>query len=447
MAGLECGAAINLDEAVRMFQKLLPPEDFNTREGVTTAMVYTPWIVTWLMIYQCLNGASLADAVGVLAGMDDDLVPKNKRIREKTVSANTGAYSGARSRLNVEAAEYAADQVFDGLMAHGASASTMGERRTFLVDGSTLGLAMVDSLREAYPPPKNQHGPGHRPALRLLAAHELTTGTMIRPEIGQINGAKAIGEVEMAGPLLERLPKNSIVIGDRNFGIFLLAWKASQTGHDFLLRLTQVRFKALVRKAKQVGPGAWQLTWEPSPWDRKYNPGLPGDATISVRLHEVRVSDNLTLWLVTSLDANGTTLATMYHERLHIETDLRDFKQTLGLGVLCSHSPEMIRKELATATIAYNLVVLIRKLAAAEVQVEPRRLSFARVCSLVRVLLLQRMSALEPAQAQEHIDQVLRMAGQCKIPHRPGRSYPRQAFAKPTKYPRRTINRVTKPLK
>jgi hypothetical protein len=70
-----------------------------------------------------------------------------------------------------------------------------------------------------------------------------------------------------------------------------------------------------------------------------------------------------------------------------IETDLRDLKQALRLEVLGSRSPAMIRKELAAATVAYNLVVLTRELAAARAEVEPRSLSFSRICSLVKVLL------------------------------------------------------------
>lgn len=352
MAAGEGDAVIGLDEAVRIFQKLVPPEGFNARQGATTAMVYTPWIVAWLMIYQRLNGAAtLADAVTELAGMDGDLVPENKRTREKTVSANTGAYAGARGRLKAEAAEDAADRVSDALMARAEPATAAGGRRAFLVDGSTLALAPVDC------------------------------------------------------------------------------------------------FRALVRRAESAGPGVWRLAWSPSPWDRKHNPGLPADAVLSVRLHEVRICETLTLWLVTSLDDAGTVLATMYHGRQDVETDLRDLKQTLRLEVLRSRSPAMIRKELAAATVAYNLVVLTRKLAAARAKVKPRSLSFARVCSLVKVLLRQQPSDLEPARTQERIEQVLRMAAQCKIPNRPGRSDPREVFWKPTKYPRRQQNQVTKPKK
>ncbi len=448
MVAGEVAPSIGLDEAVRIFQKLVPPEEFNARQGVTPAMVYTPWIVAWLMIYQRLNGdATLADAVAELAAMDGDLVPDNKRTRHKTVSANTGAYAVARGRLKAEAAEDAADRVSEALIARASPSAAAGGRRVFLVDGSTLALAPLDGLRRAFPPPANQHGPSHRPALRLVAAHDLATGTAIRPEVGQLNGPKAIGEVEMAGPLLARLPANSVIVGDRNFGIFLMAWLAARAGHGFLVRLTEVRFRALARRARATGPGAWELTWTPSAWDRKHNPGLPAGAALAVRLHEVRICETLTLWLVTDLDADGATLAGIYHGRQNIETDLRDLKQTLRLEVLRSRSPEMIRKELAAATVAYNLVVLTRDLAAARAGVEPRRLSFARVCSLVKVLLRQPAGDLEPARAGARIEQLLRMAAQCKIPHRPGRSFPREVFWKPTKYPRRKQNQETKPTK
>ena len=440
MVAGEGEAVIDLDQAVRIFQKLVPPEEFNAREGVTKAMVYTPWIVAWLMVSQRLNGAAtLADAVTELAGMDGDLVPENKRTRQKTVSANTGAYSGARSRLRVEAAEDAADRVSEVLIAR----VTSGGRRAFLVDGSTLALAPVEGLRQAYPPPRNQHGPSHRPALRLVSAHDLTTGTAVRPEIGQLNGPKALGEVEMAAPILARLPKNSVIVGDRNFGIFFLAWLASRADHDFLVRLTKARFQALVRRAESIEPGTWRLAWSPSPWDRKHNPGLPADAVLAVRLHEVRICATLTLWLVTSLDDDAAALSTLYHGRQHVETDLRDLKQTLRLEVLGSRSPAMIRKELAAATVAYNLVVLTRKLAATRAQVEPRRLSFARVRSLVKGLLSHQCCGPELDRMPERIEQVLRMAAQCKIPNRPDRSYPREVFWKPTKYPRRQQNQVT----
>jgi hypothetical protein len=43
--------AVNLGQAVRMFQELVPPRSLHSHRPPTSATVYTPWIVAWLMIY------------------------------------------------------------------------------------------------------------------------------------------------------------------------------------------------------------------------------------------------------------------------------------------------------------------------------------------------------------------------------------------------------------
>ena len=189
------------------------------------------------------------------------------------------------------------------------------------------------------------------------------------------------------------------------------------------------------------------MTWRPSRGERKSHPTLPAEAAVSVRLQEVRVSDQLTLWLVSSLAAAGDVLAELYRSRQTIETDLRDLKQTLRLDEIRGRSVDLVQKELAAASIAYNLVILVRRLAAARVKVEPRRLSFSRVWALVKVLLLESPAASDPIQAQKRIDQVLRMAGQCKLANRPGRQYPRTIITRRRKFPERIPKNDTGPKK
>jgi hypothetical protein len=436
-------SALDLDQAVRIFHKLVPVQGFNALQSPNSRAVYTPWIVAWLMVYQRLNGgATLADALAEVARLDDDLLPDNKRTRERSLSANTGGYSRARKRLDVENLEDAADQVTASMIDQ--APPSLGDRRVFVLDGSTLSLAPTKSLRQAFPPGKNQHGESHWPVLRLVTAHELSSGAALRPEIGQMRGPKAIGEVELAAALLLRIPKGSVLLGDRNLGIFASSWQTQQAGHYFLWRLTGPRFRSLQRKAKSVGPGEWELVWKPSPYERRQHPHLPADAAVRVRLHEVRISDKLTLWLVTTLSEPGVVLAEVYRSRGHIETDLRELKQTLSLEEIRGQTPEMVRKELGAATIAYNLVVLIRRVAAEQAKVEPRRLSFSRVWSLVKGLLQQPVQGVDPAKVEQRIDQVLRMAGQCKLANRPGRNYPRKVIPRRRKFPQKRLNENTK---
>ena len=50
--------------------------------------------------------------------------------------------------------------------------------------------------------------------------------------------------------------------------------------------------------------------------------------------------------------------------RLDVETDIRDVKITLKTDDLLSKSVDMLKKEIAMAFVAYNLVVQVRRLAA-----------------------------------------------------------------------------------
>jgi hypothetical protein len=225
-------------------------------------------------------------------------------------------------------------------------------------------------------------------------------------------------------------------LADRNFGVFAFAYAAKKAGHDVVLRLTQTRFRAWVKSAKSVGPGVWQLCWKPSRWDRKSHPDLPADAKVSIRLHETVISKSLTLWLATTLPNPREELASLYKLRQDVETDIRNVKVTLKVEELRGQSVEMVNKELSAAMVAYNLVVQVRRLAAARAGVEPRRLSFTGVWSLVKVVLLSE-NAWSLAEWSEKLEWVLRGAAQRKVPERPGRSYPRTVLRRARKFPDR----------
>jgi hypothetical protein len=228
------------------------------------------------------------------------------------------------------------------------------------------------------------------------------------------------------------------MLADRNFGVFAFAWAATQEGHDALLRLTKGRFNALVKKAKPAGAGKWELTWRPSAWDRKAHPELPPGAEVKGWLHEVKVSEKLTLWLFTTLDGTGAELAGLYRRRQDVETDIRDLKETLCLGEMTCKTVAMVEKELAAATLAYNLANQVRRLAAQRLGLEPRRLSFAGTWSLLKAFAAGLLENKTEEEAQAAFERLLRGAGQRKLPNRPaGRSYPREVHARRRKFPTR----------
>ena len=421
-----------------LFRKLLPPRLLNDLDPRAPQAAYTPWVVTWLLIYQRLHGnPSLNDAVAEFTQrFARQAVPDRKRVRDGTLSANTGAYSLARSELDARVLYWAAQNVFDSLVA-GYPASWRG-RRAFILDGSTVQLAPSLELRAAFPPASNQHGGSPWPLLHLVVAHELRSGLAVLPQYGPKYGPNAASELSLALGLLARLPGGSILLADRNFGVFAFAWAAGHTGHDVLLRLTQARFNALRKKAAEVGPGKWQLCWRPSAWDRKAHPGLPPGAEVNGWLYEVRVSERLTLWLFTTLEGTAEEFAGLYHNRQDVETDIRDLKETLALGEMTGKSVAMVEKELVAAALAYNLANQVRRLAAARLGQEPRRLSFAGVWSLLKAFLAGVGEGQTAAEAEAAFERLLRAAGQRKLPRRArGRSYPRQVLPRGRKFPTR----------
>ena len=427
-------------EAFQRFCGLLDPEAINARQPMGPATVYTPWVVIWLLVYQRLHAnASLADAVAELL-RSTDVLPSNRRVDERTLSANTSAYSNARSRLRADIPEHVADHVFETLVA--ATPPSFGNRRAFAVDGTTITLAPTPELKQAFPPATNGSGTSAWPVWHWVVAHELSSGCAIRPETGPMYGPAAISELALGTRLLPRIPARSVLLADRNFGVFAFIHAAKGAGHDVVSRLTELRFRAWVKAATVISTGVWKLRWEPSRWDRKSHPDLPTDAYVPVWLHEVVISASLTLWLVTTFESTGEELAALYHHRQDVETDIRDVKRTLKLEELRGQSVAMVQKELSAGVVAYNLVVQVRRLAASRAGVAPRRLSFAGVWSLVKVILLSGNEWSLP-QWEEKFEWVLRGAAQRKVPDRPGRSYPRTVIRRARKFPNRP--RMTPP--
>jgi len=272
-------------QALRQFDALLDRKLLDALQPSGPNAVYTTAVVVLLLIYQRLRGnASLGLAVSqymdALQGSSC-----NRRVTEGTLSANTAGYSRARSRLEVKTAERVCDLMYEKLTA--TTEPSYAGRRVYILDGTTVTLPPEPALKRAFPPAPNQHGASHWPVCHLLMAHELASGCALRPEIGAMYGPERVGELTLAVRLLPRLPPHSVLLADRNFGVFAYVFAAVTGGHDVLVRMTEKRFQSLRRSATPCGPGEWTLLWKPSRWDRSSHPELPDEACVPIRLHEV----------------------------------------------------------------------------------------------------------------------------------------------------------------
>lgn len=397
------------------------------------AAIYTASVVLWLLVYQRLKkNATLQVAVKQLIESAPQLCRDNKRIRQKSLSAKTGSYSDARQRLPLEVAEWFASHLSNSIVA--TAPPSLGNRRAFLIDGTTMTLAPEKELRAAFPPASNQHGEGVWPVALLLVAHELESGCAMLPEMGPMYGPNAISEVKLVRNCFRRLPPGSIVIGDVNFGIYSVVWEAVQAGQMPLFRLSESRFAALCRQGRLECQGenwkTWKVRWKPTSKDRRSNPDLPVDAVLEVLVHEVVINPKLTLRLVTLLSESAPLVADLYGQRWEVEVDIRNVKVVLDTESIRARSEEMFRKELLTSMAAYNLVVQVRRQAARLAKVPVKKLSFTGVWTTFRQFLLTHLHK-DPATWRERFELTLRYAMRDTLPNRPGRKFER------TVYPRR----------
>jgi hypothetical protein len=419
-----------LSSAVELLRRIIPEDDFPAYSlEVSPATVYTTLVTLWMLTLQRLGGGkSMAAIIKEVLTYNRDLLPDNKRVREGTLSENSGAYSEARKRLPLSTVRAFAERVSQSLIDQ--SPSWFEGRRGFIIDGTTMTLSPTSSLCDVYPPATNQHGETVWPVMMLMVAHELQSGCALVPEFGAMYGPNNTSEARQAAAIGRRISKGSLILADSGFGIFSVAHAMIGGGHDILFRVTKSRFKSMRRHVESIDKTdrdvSSRLIWTPSPKDRVTNPDLPADASIAVELHEVELENGETLYLVTTLDVPSAMAAEFYCRRYDVEHDIRDMKVTLGIENIRAKSDAMVQKELLCSVVAYNLVVALRREAAKIKKVPPRRLSFTGVWTTMQTYLLRQ----PPCSAQEwqaRYERALKSASNAKLPNRPGRSYPRKA--------------------
>ena len=401
--------------------------------------IFTAAVVIWLMILQRLQpNGSLATAVdALLEGAADGLLSNCERARRKRISHRTGGYSHARQRLP----KVLCRQVVRELVVRLREMLNPGSPQlTYVLDGSSLELESSAALQKAYPPAENPHGRGHWPVLRMLVLHELETGLAEEPQWGPMYGAEASSEQGLAEAAMDALVPGSIVMGDRNFGVFTIAWAAQQRGLESVVRLTVQRARKLMGGAiSQVGD--WPVCWRVSRWDGRRRGGLPREAAVDGRLLAARIGRGKSkewLFLFSTLAWPPEEVLALYSKRWRIETDLRSLKRTVQLQHVAARKPSMMEKEILTAVAAYNLIRAVMALAARRHNLSPRQLSFTFVLNLVNASWHRLQSAPDEQAYQREVFYLLDAAAQGTHPkRRKRRSYPRTVWHHGGTFPNR----------
>lgn len=426
-----------------LFRSLQKQLKLRVRNGI-----YSARVVLWMMINQRLQArGTLASSVEQLVqGRFDALLSRCKRVESKKIALSTGGYCQARQRLPKLLVSRSMDQLLERLRSRLLESAPVLPQRVYLLDGSSLQLEHEPELLQAFPLASNPRHKSHWPLLRFVVLHDLETALAERPEWGPMNGPEAVSEQALAERAMQAVPAGSVIVGDRNFGIFATAYSAQQRGLGVVLRLTAVRAKALLGRPI-ASKGDYPVSWKPSRWDGgKAKRAWPADASLEGRLIAWRVGrgkHQQWLYLFTTLSLPAEEVVALYGRRWRIETDLRNLKQTMRLQRIEARSTDMMEKELLVGVMAYNLVRALMLLAAQRARIDPREMSFTYACNIVLDGYPKILAARSAKQQQRELETILHLVAQCRLPKRTKRrSYPREVWGRGYRFPSRQTGKT-----
>ena len=395
--------------------------------------VYTPPVTLWAFLSQVLfkdEQRSCAAAVGRVVVL---LVALGKEL-----SDNTGAYCRARAKLPEAVLRRLAYDVADGSERSIPGEWRWKDRDVKMVDGTTMSMPDTKANQAEYPQHTAQKKGLGFPIVRMVVLLSLATAMVSGMALGPYSG-KETGETALLRELFKRLVAGDIILGDRYYCSYFLIILLLELGVDIVTRQHQLRttdFRQGERLGKRDHLVIWPRPAKPDWMDQATYDRMP--ESLRVRELEVRVEQpgfrTAALVIVTTLtDAETYTsedLAELYHQRWLVELDIRAIKVTLGIDVLRCKWPEMVRREIWTALLAYNLIRKTMLESAKSASKSPRQLSFTAALQKIAASWVT-LPLLEVTAAAAVIDAHLSHLESHQVGHRPNRVEPRAIKRRP----------------
>lgn len=276
-------------------------------------------------------------------------LPKSKLGK---ISDNTAAYAKARIRLDKELVrsvfQYSADyKEYNGKQWHGM--------KTFITDGTYLQLQDTKQIREHFP--LEHDGDKGFPQALLQTIIMQGSGQVCDIEIGH----RKQSELELAVPLLKKLPAGSLLLADDLYCCYAIFCMVINQGVHLIVPGKRARnFKVLktiskgdrivelrkpARKSSWISKEQWKAMPETVTMRRITFPSPEGPGKELVQ-YTTLTDEQIT--------AGEITLK--YFTRWDIEITIREIKTVMGINVIRGKTEDMVFKEISVALTAYNML-------------------------------------------------------------------------------------------
>jgi putative transposase len=425
----------------------LPFADALTEESIQTAFdeegvsfadgddtVYTPAITLWAFLSQVLFKDEQRSCVAAVARV----VVLWVALERGPCSSNTGAYCRARAKLSEAAIHRLAADVADGCEKQIGKKWLWRGRHVRLVDGTTVSMPDTPENQEAYPQPSSQEEGLGFPMARLVVLLSLATGMLADMAMGPYTG-KETGETALLRELLGRFTRGDILLADRYYCSYFMIALLLESGVDFVTRVHQRRdtdFRRGRRLGKDDHLVEWRRPERPEWMDLPTYQRMPP----SLRIREIqvhlgqpgfRVESFVVVTTLTDADQYAPDdIAELYGCRWLAELDIRAIKISMGMDVLRCKTPSMVRKEMWTCLLAYNLIRRAMLQSSLGSGKSPRHLSFSAALQAIaaswQVIVLS-----DDSVAARLVNMAMENLADHLIGNRPGRVEPRAVKRRP----------------
>lgn len=438
--------------------------------GKSEDAVYTPAITLWALLSQVFfadEQRSCKAAVFRIATLWANL---DKRV----CSENTGDYCKARLKIPFEAvrdltkqiaaeAERGVDQHYDRLPIASAQEhrDVMDRQRTppvvaevksrpvggriFLFDGFTITAEDTPANQAEYPQSSSQaEGVGY-PILRCVTLVSMLTGLLVDLAFGPYSG-KATGETALLRQLYAELCPGDILIADSFLCTYWIVAACRIRGVEIVMKNHDKRDDdplGAVRLSKSERLATWLRPACPDWMDESEYQTMP--KKIVIRLVDVSITnpgfrpDRFTV-ATTIMDRElypASWIGSVYQSRWIVELDIRSIKCSLHMDILRAKTPAMVRTELWSCLLAYNLIRFKMLQSCLANDRNPRSVSFTTTLQLLATSWVT-CAVVGVCDAMAALGQ----SGPCseRVGHRGGRVEPRKNKRRP-----KIIGLMTKP--
>jgi hypothetical protein len=377
-------------------------------------------VVFWTFLCQVLAGGSCRHGVSSVQAL---LSRHGKAI----CSPSTAAYCKARVRIPIRLI----------IRVHWHLISAMCPRRgprTFVVDGTTLSMSDTSANQAVWPQSRSQKEGCGFPIMRLVGLFDLATGVWI----GAATGPFRSSERNLCRKLWKHVRVGDTLVADSGFCCWFTLYLFSQKGVKVIMRNNAIR-KPDPRAAK-LGRGDRLERWrKPNIRPKWISPRMDASMpdSIAVRVVTVTVDPGAGFRTAelqiacTVLDPekmSASHIGAIYQSRWKVELFIDDLKTTLGMAVLTTLSPAMIRRELFVHIIAYNLLRALMMHGQAS---GDEGASFKGTLDRLNHWMPVILSATSSTMRRRLVTDLLELVAEDQVPNRPFRREPRAVKRRP----------------